>query len=97
MGGRADTAAGAREGGGLQIANEFTVIQVRHVRTKNGERLEIESPRLGYRIQLDALELESLTWQPKETFTRLLELPFGPGAELRVGLLSTLMPEREES
>jgi hypothetical protein len=47
------------------------------VRTPNGVRLEIESPRLGRSIRLDALALESLTWQRPETFSRFLETPFG--------------------
>ncbi|CAM3486041.1 dihydrodiol dehydrogenase [Hydrogenibacillus schlegelii] len=64
----------------LEVANEFTVVHVQKVKTRNGERLEIYSPRLGYRIQLDPLELESLTWQTTETFSRFLETPFGPGA-----------------
>jgi len=62
------------------VANEFTTITVRKVWTRNGARLEIRSPRLGYSIQLDALALESLTWQPMETFSRFLEDPFGPRA-----------------
>ncbi len=62
----------------LEITNEFATVRVRKVRTRNGERLEIASPRLGYWIRLDALALESLTWQPMDTFTRFLETPFGP-------------------
>jgi hypothetical protein len=61
------------------IANEFAVVTVDKVYTRNGERLEIASPRLGFRIQLDPLELESLSWQTKESFSRLLQDPFGPG------------------
>lgn len=61
------------------IANEFATVTVSKVYTRNGERLEIASPRLGYRIQLDPMELESLSWQPKETFSRLLYHPYGPG------------------
>jgi hypothetical protein len=63
----------------IEIANEFAFVRVRKVLTRNGERLEIESPKLGYSIHLDPLELESLTWQPKETFSRFLETPYGPG------------------
>ncbi len=62
----------------IEISNEFTTVCVKKVDTRNGVRLEISSPRLGYRIQLDALALESLTWQTMETFTRFLETPFGP-------------------
>ncbi|MFI6956599.1 dihydrodiol dehydrogenase [Nocardia sp. NPDC050408] len=62
----------------VQISNEFATIRVRKVHTRNGERLEIHSPRLGYSIRLDPLELESLTWQTSETFSKLLETPYGP-------------------
>lgn len=62
----------------IQISNEFATIRVRKVQTRNGERLEIHSPRLGYSIRLDPLELESLTWQTSETFSKLLETPYGP-------------------
>jgi len=62
----------------LTLSNEFTTVQVRKVRTRNGERLEISAPRLGYTILLDPLELESLTWQDVHTFSRLLQTPYGP-------------------
>ncbi|HEX4395660.1 MAG TPA: hypothetical protein VH084_29635 [Mycobacterium sp.] len=61
------------------VANEFTVVTVHKVLTRNGERLEIASPRLGFRIQLDAMQLESLSWQPKEVFSEFLHNPYGPG------------------
>jgi len=61
----------------VQIANEFALVKVRKVYTRNGERLEIEAPKLGMRIRLDALELESLTWQTTDTFSKFLETPFG--------------------
>lgn len=62
----------------MELANEFASVRVRKVLTRNGVRLEIFSPRLGYRIQLDPLALESLTWQTTDTFTRFLSHPFGP-------------------
>jgi hypothetical protein len=62
----------------IEIVNEFAAVRVRKVHTRNGQRLEISSPRLGYAIRLDALALESLTWQTMDTFTRFLETPFGP-------------------
>lgn len=62
----------------FELANEFAVVRVRRRRTRNGERLEIEAPRLGRRIALCPLELESLTWQGPETFSRFLSTPFGP-------------------
>lgn len=62
----------------LIIANEFAEVQVRRVHTRNGVRLEIRSPRMDTTIRLDALELESLTWQDPEIFSGFLEEPFGP-------------------
>jgi hypothetical protein len=62
----------------VEIANEFATVTVRRVETRNGVRLRIESPRLQRSIDLDPLELESLTWQSHELFSRLLAHPFGP-------------------
>lgn len=67
--------------GPISVGNEFTSVEVRKVLTRNGERLEISSPRLGYSIRLDPLELESLTWQDTETFSLLLKNPYGPDEE----------------
>ncbi len=85
--------------GAVQIANEFTLIRVKKVLTGNGERLQISSPRLGFEIELDPLELESLTWQTTDTFSRMLDTPFGPGTKMNVGLMSDLLAgeEREQS
>jgi hypothetical protein len=57
----------------LQIGNEFGFVRLRKVRGRNGERLEIEAPRLGHSVRLDAVALESLTWQEPELFSALLE------------------------
>jgi hypothetical protein len=62
----------------IEIANEFALVRVRKVLTRNGERLEIAAPKLGYVIRLDAIELESVTWQTTDTFSKFLETPFGP-------------------
>lgn len=62
----------------FEINNEFATVTCRKVYTRNGERLEIHAPKLGYRIQLDALALESLSWQTMDTFTRFLRTPYGP-------------------
>ncbi len=62
----------------IEIANEFATVHVKKVHTRNGVRLEISSPRLGHKIQLDALALDSLTWQSMEVFSKFLEMPFGP-------------------
>lgn len=61
-----------------EIANEFSFVRVRVVHTRNGVRLEIAAPRLSRAIRLDPIELETLTWQTHETFSRFLETPFGP-------------------
>lgn len=65
-----------------RIANEFATVLVRTIETKNGTRLEIVAPKLGYRTTLDPLELESLTWQDKEAFSAFLRTPFGPEEDL---------------
>ncbi len=57
----------------LVIANEFSEVVVRRVQTGNGVRLAIEAPRLGRRVLLDAMQLEGLTAQTPETFSRFLE------------------------
>jgi hypothetical protein len=62
----------------IELGNEFAQVEVRRVRTRNGVRLEIRSPRLGRAIRLCPLVLESLTWQDERTFSRFLETPFGP-------------------
>ena len=68
------------DGSWLTVGNEFTTVRVRVRATRNGERLEIASPNLGHSILLDALELESLTWQDSSAFSRLLATPYGPEA-----------------
>lgn len=67
--------------GYLALGNEFAEVLVRKVHTRNGVRLEIVAPKLGRRVQLDPIELESLTWQTPETFSRFLTQPFGPEPE----------------
>jgi hypothetical protein len=79
------------DGSWLTVGNEFTTIKIRKSRTRNGERLEIFSPRLGHTIRLDPLELESLTWQEPSTFSRLLETPFGPHHSTGERCLSDLL------
>ena len=61
----------------LEIANEYAYVQVRKVSTRNGVRLEIHSPKLGFRTFLSPLELESLTWTPKSIFDKFLKTPYG--------------------
>lgn len=66
---------------GFEIANEFARVWVRKRYTRNGVRLEISSPRLDSGVQLDAVLLESLTWQSDETLARFLSTPFQPARE----------------
>ncbi|ADG07538.1 dihydrodiol dehydrogenase [Kyrpidia tusciae DSM 2912] len=63
----------------IEIGNEFALVRIRKINTKHGLRLEITSPKLGYQIRLDPLELECLTWQTHDTFAKLLQHPYGPG------------------
>ena len=65
----------------LELANEYASVVVRKVRTRNGVRLEISSPRLDRSVRLCPLELESLTWQTSEVFSEFLRTPFGPEEE----------------
>ena len=62
----------------IEVANEFAAVTVTRVETRNGVRLRIESARLQRAIDLDPLELESLTWQSHNLFTGFLAEPFGP-------------------
>lgn len=65
-----------QDGEQIVIANEFAEIRVTKVRTRNGARLLIESPKSGQWIALCPLELESLTWQSTQTFTAMVGKPF---------------------
>ena len=88
-----DESAGARheEERDIVIANEFAYVVVRKVSTRNGDRLEIVSPRLHHAIRLDAMILESLTWQRPDALSALLEDPHGPadGHDTTEGTSST--------
>ena len=48
------------------------------VQTRNGARLRISVPSSGRAILLCPFELEALTWQDHELFSRLLRTPNGP-------------------
>jgi hypothetical protein len=69
------------EDGGFEIANEFARVVVRRRHTRNGVRLEITSPRLESGILLDAVLLESLTWQTPDSLSRFLATPFEPATD----------------
>ena len=74
----------APEGGAeppIRLANEFTEVVVERVQTRNGARLRISVPSSGRAILLCPLELEALTWQDHEMFSRLLQTPQGPEDE----------------
>lgn len=60
------------------LTNEFATVTVEVVTTRHGVRLRISSARLGRSIDLDPLELETLTGQTHDLFSRLLADPFGP-------------------
>jgi hypothetical protein len=62
----------------VELANEFAAVTVTVVETRNGVRLRIESRRAGRAIELDPLELETLTGQTHDLFSRLLADPYGP-------------------
>lgn len=62
----------------FEIANEFANVVVTKVKTRNGERIMISSPKLERAITLCPLACESLTWQSPDLFTKFLSTPFGP-------------------
>ncbi|MEV6119306.1 dihydrodiol dehydrogenase [Streptomyces sp. NPDC052077] len=65
----------------ITISNEFALVEIGKVNTRNGERLSIRSPKRGYEILLDAVLLEALSWTTTQDLTPLLETPHGPEAE----------------
>lgn len=56
----------------LTLGNEFAEVHMRLVRTRNGVRLLVESPRTGTSVELCPLELEALTRQPPEIFSAMV-------------------------
>jgi hypothetical protein len=65
----------------IRLANEFSEVMVELVPTRNGARLRISVPGSGHEILLCPLELEALTWQDHDFFSRLLATPHGPEDE----------------
>jgi hypothetical protein len=59
------------------IANEFTGVTVQKVRTRNGERLEVVTPKTGNRVLLDAMQLEIISTLPPEKFSELFARHLG--------------------
>jgi hypothetical protein len=66
-----------RAGESFGIGNEFTGVRVRKVWTRQGERLELFVPKRGYRILLDAMQLEIIAAQEPERFSELFAISFG--------------------
>ncbi len=62
----------------IELGNEFAEVQIRKVRTRNGSRLLITSPKSGHWIALCPLELEALTWQSPASLSLLVNNPYGP-------------------
>ena len=62
----------------IRLGNEFAEVVVERVQTRNGARLRISVPSSGHAILLCPLELEALTWQDHDLFSRLLQTPHGP-------------------
>jgi hypothetical protein len=64
--------------GPIVVSNEFADVVVTQVRSRNGVRLDIWSPRRGSRIQLDAVALDCLSYQSPDVITQMLaEKPGG--------------------
>ncbi|MBN9747995.1 hypothetical protein DMP23_44105 [Amycolatopsis sp. A1MSW2902] len=61
----------------IGIANEFTGVRVQKVRTRNGERLEVTTPKHGHRVLLDAMQLEIISTLTPEAFTELIARRLG--------------------
>ena len=66
--------------GAIRLANEFGEVVVERVPTRNGARLRISVPASGRSILLCPLELEALTWQDHDLFSRLLATPDEPAS-----------------
>jgi hypothetical protein len=66
---------GQQDGAEIVLGNEFSEIRIAKVRTRNGSRLLIESPKSGQWVALCPLELEALTWQSTETFSAMVGKP----------------------
>jgi hypothetical protein len=62
----------------LDVGNEFANVLVRRVRTRNGARLEIRSPKRELSVFLDATLLDALSWQTADSLSLLLESPLEP-------------------
>ncbi|MGA7835807.1 MAG: hypothetical protein WCA31_11430 [Acidimicrobiales bacterium] len=68
-------------GESIGVANEFTGVVVRKVLTRNGERLELTTPKFGYRVLLDAMQLEIISTLTPEKFNELFARNLGSFGE----------------
>lgn len=59
------------------IGNEFAGVRFRKVWTRNGVRLELNVPRSGSSVLLDAMVLEVLAEQQPEFFTHMIATRLG--------------------
>lgn len=66
------------DGDYTEFSNEFATVLVRVLGEGEDARLELHSPKLGYRVYLGAPLLESLSWQSPEKLSEALEEPYGP-------------------
>lgn len=85
------------KGDPIEVTGKNSSVILRKVQTPKGERLAISSPNLGNVIFLDALNLESVTWQGAETFAALAEEadPKLSEQEVRNSIYSANMPSTE--
>jgi hypothetical protein len=60
------------------IRNEFAYVVIRKVISRAGERMQITSPFFQTTVFLDALDLEGLSWQKPDFFSRALQGSQGP-------------------
>lgn len=70
-----------KQGDQFSVANEFTGAALRKVWTRQGERLEVTVPKKGYRILLDAMQLEIVAAQDPKRFTELFAIKLGSAEE----------------
>lgn len=56
----------------FDVSNADRTAIVRRLKTRKGERLEIEAPSEGTSLRVDALGLESLAWQETNAVSRYL-------------------------
>lgn len=87
-------------GDGYLIRDGEREVQVRKVFTRMGERLDLTDVPTGDSVRLDAIMLESVTWQPASELTEraeaLLEDQTGPVDETRIESAGRVGGDRED-